>query len=115
MTVAIRFRSSQEGLRHPAGAQPQHLLHLGRRDGLAPRDGPCYEPDLEKQVSGQYHGLPTVSIPVETDWLWVSVVKDQTASPSILESELRDCFLKRRLGGVDREFPQVRLQVHPVR
>jgi len=27
-------------------------------------------------------------------------------------AEIRDCFLKRRLGGVDREFPQVRLQVH---
>jgi len=55
-----------------------------------PQEEPCYEPDLEKQVSGQYHGLPTVSIPVETDWLWVSVVKDQTASPSILESGLGD-------------------------
>jgi hypothetical protein len=64
-------------------------------NGLAPRERPCYEPVLEKQVSGQCHGLPTVSTPVETDWLWVSVVKDQTASPSILESELLSQALDR--------------------
>ena len=44
---------------------------------LAPQDEPCYEPVLEKQVLGQDHGLPTVSIPVETDLPWASVVKDQ--------------------------------------
>ena len=81
---------------------------------MAPREEPCYELTLEKQVWGQRHGLPTVSIRVETDWLWVSVVKDQTASLSILESELGDCSLKRWIGGVGREFPQIRLQIHSV-
>src|ERR1041384_2007368 len=81
---------------------------------MAPQVGPCYEPVLEKQVSGQHHGLLTVSIPVETDYLWVSVVKDQTVSPSILKSELGDRSLKRRIGGAGREFPQIRLQIHPV-
>lgn len=41
--------------------------------------------DLEKQVSGEYHGLTTVSIPIETDRLWVSAVKDQPTFLSILE------------------------------
>jgi len=39
----------------------------------------------------------------------------ESTRDDVTVSELRDCFLKRRLGGVDREFPQVRLQVHSVR
>ena len=32
---------------------------------MAPQEEPCYGPDLEKQVSGQYHGLPTVSVSIK--------------------------------------------------
>jgi hypothetical protein len=39
----------------------------------------------------------------------------ESTRDDVTVAELRDCFLKRRLGGVDREFPQVRLQVHSVR
>lgn len=46
------------------------------------REEPCYEAALEKQVLGQRHGLPTISITVGTDWPWVSVIKDH-----LLESE----------------------------
>jgi len=69
---------------------------------LAPREEPCYEPDLEKQVSAQDHGLTTVSIPVETDWLWVSVVKDQTTSLSILEPRFSNALQDDGAFDVDR-------------
>lgn len=52
---------------------------------LSPREEPCYVMDLEKQVSRRLWGLPTASTCVETDKLWVSVFKDQTATLSIPE------------------------------
>jgi hypothetical protein len=48
---------------------------------------PYYELVLENRVSSQYLGLPTVSFPVETDRLWVSVFKDQTTALRILDRD----------------------------
>ena len=38
---------------------------------LAPLCEPCYETVLEKQVLGHHQGLPTPSISVKTDALWM--------------------------------------------
>ena len=81
---------------------------------MAPRDEPCSETDLEKQVSAQYQGLQTLSISVKTatllmfscqtpDSIYNHIERNQAIALSSAESEA--------LAASSRKY---RLQIHSV-
>lgn len=97
---------------------------LGEKKELAPRDEPCYELVLEKQVSRQHHRLPTVSMAVETHWPWVSVINQSKAHSEVGLDHAKDRLHPMQasakinwfIGGHwAAEFPSVRVRYSDTR